>query len=191
MSTASVARAAASLAVSLAIAQPVAAQTNPAPVPSPLPVATAKFVDGAGKANGQATLTAGRGGVLIEIEVTGLPANQWVAFHIHETGRCDAASGHESAGGHFNPTQAKHGFGTADGPHAGDMPNQWVGADGTLRAQVFNGRVSLAGGDSDISGRALMIHAKADDYVSQPSGNAGQRLACAVIERPAPARSTG
>lgn len=172
-------------------AAPAVAQTNPAPVPSPLPVAAAKFVDGAGKANGTAMLTAGRGGVLIEIEVTGLPANQWVAFHVHETGSCDAASGHESAGGHFNPTQAKHGYATADGPHAGDMPNQWVGPDGKLKAQVFNARVTLAGGDNDISGRALMIHAKADDYASQPSGNAGQRLACAVIERPAPARSTG
>lgn len=140
------------------------------------------FVDMAGKDSGTAELTATPGGVLIELEVTGLPANQWVAFHLHETGSCDHASGHDSAGGHFNPTDKKHGYLSEGGPHAGDMPNQYVAADGILRAQVFNGSVELNRGKTGILGRALMIHAKADDYESQPSGNAGQRLACGVIE---------
>lgn len=180
-------------ALSLAafLAPLVLAQAAPQPVPTPLPLAQARFIDAAGNQNGTATLTASRGGVLIEIEVTGLPANQWVAFHVHETGRCDHTTEHTSAGGHFNPTKATHGFNSAEGPHAGDMPNQWVGADGKLKAQVFNGRVALSGGDNDISGRALMLHAKGDDYASQPAGDAGKRLACAVIERPAPGRSTG
>ncbi len=143
---------------------------------------TVGFVDTAGKDNGTAELTATPGGVLIELEITGLPANQWVAFHVHETGSCDHASGHESAGGHFNPTDKKHGYLSEGGPHAGDMPNQYVTADGILRAQVFNGGVELNRGKTGILGRALMIHAKADDYESQPSGNAGQRLACGVIE---------
>jgi Cu-Zn family superoxide dismutase len=143
---------------------------------------TVGFVDTAGKDNGTADLTATPGGVLIELEVSGLPANQWVAFHVHETGSCDHASGHESAGGHFNPTDRKHGYLSEGGPHAGDMPNQYVGADGILRAQVFNGAVELNREKTGILGRALMIHAKADDYQSQPSGNAGQRLACGVIE---------
>jgi Cu-Zn family superoxide dismutase len=176
---------------SLPLVLVAAALAQALPVPSPLPVARASFIDAAGKPVGAATLTASRGGVLIVIDVSGLPANQWVAFHIHETGTCDPATGHDSAGGHFNPTGAKHGYANPDGPHAGDMPNQWVGADGRLQAQVFNAGVGLAGGDKDISGRALMIHANADDYVGQPAGNAGKRLACAVIERPASTRSTG
>lgn len=144
--------------------------------------AIANFVDKDGKEAGRAALTAGKNGVLIEMEVTGLPAGQWVAFHVHETGKCDAASHHESAGKHFNPGKTEHGFLAANGPHAGDMPNQYVGADGILRAQVFNSMVVLDGGDNAIRGRALMIHAKSDDNRSQPSGDAGERLACAVIE---------
>lgn len=68
------------------------------------------------------------------------------------------------------------------GLHAGDMPNQHVGADGVLRAQVFNSMVQLDGGEAAIRGRALMIHGGQDDYKSQPSGDAGKREACAVIE---------
>jgi len=145
--------------------------------------ATARFVDADGEANGSAELWAlPAGGVLIRLEVTGLPEDSWVAFHVHETGTCDHATGHESAGGHFNPGSGEHGYMAASGPHAGDMPNQYVPADGTLRAEVANPAVTLAGGDDAIRGRALMIHAKSDDYRSQPSGDAGDRLACAVIE---------
>lgn len=140
------------------------------------------FVDAAGNDNGTAELTATPRGVLIELEVTGMPPGQWVAFHVHETGSCDHNSGHDSAGGHFNPTGKEHGFLSRNGAHAGDMPNQYVPADGILRAQVFNDHVELNKGKTGILGRALMIHAKADDYQSQPSGNAGKRLACGVIE---------
>ncbi|WP_454848844.1 superoxide dismutase family protein [Rhizobium binxianense] len=145
--------------------------------------ATANFVGMDGKETGRATLTsAASGGVFIEVEISGLPVNKWVAFHIHETGKCDAATHHESAGGHFNPTKAEHGFLAAKGPHAGDMPNQYVGEDGVLRAQIFDGMVSLDGKTDGIRGRALMVHANSDDYRSQPSGDAGDRLACGVIE---------
>ena len=145
--------------------------------------ATASFVDAEGEASGTAELReASSGGVLIKVEVNGLPEDGWVAFHIHETGSCDAATGHESAGGHFNPGSSEHGYDAANGPHAGDMPNQYVPADGTLRAEVFNHAVTLAEGQTGIRGRALMVHAGADDYRSQPSGDAGDRLACAVIE---------
>lgn len=157
----------------LASACPAAAQQSD--------TASASFVNMDGEKNGTATLTGTAGGVLIEIEVNGLPPSQWVAFHVHETGTCDAATQHESAGGHFNPTDAEHGYKSAGGPHAGDMPNQYVGADGTLRAQVFNPSVTL-NGDNPIRGKALMIHGGADDYQSQPSGDAGNRQACAVIE---------
>lgn len=146
------------------------------------PDARAAFVDAGGEPNGMAELTRTAHGVLINLEVTGLPAGQWVAFHIHETGSCDHTTGHESAGGHFNPADVEHGFLTGTGPHAGDMPNQWVGDDGVLRAQVLNTFVQLGEGDADIAGRALMVHAGADDYESQPTGDAGDRLACGVIE---------
>jgi superoxide dismutase, Cu-Zn family len=144
--------------------------------------AKAEFVNLAGEKNGTATLTGTPQGVLIAVEVTGLPLGGWVAFHVHETGNCDHQTAHDSAGGHFNPTNAEHGYLAANGPHAGDMPNQHVGADGVLRAQVFNSMVRLDGGETAIRGRALMIHGGQDDYKSQPSGNAGKREACAVVE---------
>lgn len=160
-----------------ALALPAAAQT---PAVQEAAV-TAEFVDATGAPSGTATATPTPTGVLFAIEVSGLPPSQWVAFHVHETGTCDAATHHESAGGHFNPTGAEHGYRAAKGPHAGDMPNQWVGTDGVLRAQVFNTAVTLDPGERSIRGRALMIHAKGDDYNSQPSGAAGDRLACAPI----------
>ncbi len=100
--------------------------------------AKATFLDQEGQEAGSAALTATPSGVLIEVEATGLPASNWVAFHIHETGSCDHGTGHESAGGHFNPSGAPHGVLSEGGPHAGDMPNIWVDAEGTARAQVFN-----------------------------------------------------
>lgn len=147
-----------------------------------LGTANATFVDMEGQQNGTATLTGTPQGVLIEIEVSGLPASQWVAFHVHETGSCDHETDHESAGDHFNPSGVPHGYLVADGPHAGDMPNQYVGEDGTLRAHIFNTFVTLDEGEADIRGRALMVHGGEDDYESQPSGDAGDRYACAVIE---------
>ena len=144
--------------------------------------ATASFISKAGKNAGTAKLTWSDKGVLIEIEVSGLPAGKWVAFHVHETGTCDHTGGHASAGGHFNPGKSEHGYRAAKGPHAGDMPNQYVGADGMLRAQVFNSMVRLDKGDNAIRGKALMIHGGTDDYAGQPAGNAGDRQACGVIK---------
>jgi Cu-Zn family superoxide dismutase len=143
--------------------------------------ATAVFIGADGKDVGKAVLTGSKTGVLLELQVSGLPANKWVAFHIHENGKCDPANGNESAGGHFNPDKAEHGLLAANGPHAGDMPNQLVGEDGTLQAQVFNSMVSLDDKNA-IRGRTLIIHENSDDYRSQPSGGAGRRLACAVIK---------
>lgn len=145
-------------------------------------VAKAQFLDESGKENGSATLTQMASGVLIAIDVSGLPAGKWVAFHVHQTGTCDAMAHFDSAGGHFNPANVEHGYLSASGPHAGDMPNQKVAADGTLQAQVFNPSISLGGGANAVRSRALMIHAGEDDYKSQPAGNAGARLACAVIQ---------
>ncbi|MFC7704667.1 superoxide dismutase family protein [Plastorhodobacter daqingensis] len=144
--------------------------------------ATAVFVDPDGSEIGSAEVIDTPSGVLFRLEVSALPADSWLAFHVHETGECDPETDHESAGGHFNPDGSSHGYLVEDGPHAGDMPNQYVGGDGVLRADVFNAFVRLDEGDAAIRGRALMIHAGADDYESQPTGDAGERLGCAVIE---------
>lgn len=159
--------------VSLALLMPVVALAQDA---------TADFVDSNGESAGSASLTTTPGGVLIAVEVAGLPPETWVAFHIHETGSCDHTTGHDSAGGHFNPTGSEHGYLSETGPHAGDMPNIWVDQSGIARVQVFNPYVVLTEGENLARGRALMIHAGADDYITQPTGDAGSRLACAVIE---------
>lgn len=167
----------ASLALSCMLTVPAVAQS---------PEETnAKFLNGSGKTVGQATLIETPNGVLIKAEVSGLPAGEH-GFHLHETGRCDTAGGFKSAGGHFAPRGKSHGFMSDEGPHAGDMPNQFVGKDGKLRAHVLNARVTLGSGDAslfDDDGSALVVHSGKDDYRSQPSGEAGARLACAEIRR--------
>jgi len=123
-------------------------------------------------------------GVLVTADLKGLPAGEH-GFHFHEKGVCDPAQKFATAGGHFAPGGTKHGLLVAGGPHGGDMPNQHVGADGVLDAQVLNTGVTLAPGDHsllDADGSALVIHAKPDDYKTQPSGDAGDRIACAVIK---------
>ena len=105
------------------------------------------------------------------------------AMHFHEFGRCDGPD-YKSAGGHFNPEDVAHGK-VEDGPHAGDMMNIEIAEDGTGRFQVTNTKVNFIGTGAndmiDADGTALIIHAGADDYKSQPSGAAGPRVACAVI----------
>ena len=147
--------------------------------------ATATFVDAKGKQIGKATLTQTPNGVLIDVDVSNLPAGEH-AFHIHQTGRCDPGEGFKSAGDHYAPRKHEHGFKVEAGPHGGDMMNQFVGGDGKLRAHVINMRVTLGEGEGtlfDQDGSALVVHAKGDDYQTQPSGGAGDRIACAVIER--------
>lgn len=144
--------------------------------------ATATFVAVQGAASGTAEFSQAGDGILVRIEAAGLPPAQWVALHVHGNGVCDQATGHEEAGGHFNPSSAEHGYSSPSGPHAGDMPNIWVDAEGVGRAQFFSPLITLDDGENAVRGKALMIHAQADDYISQPSGNSGDRIACAVIE---------
>jgi Cu-Zn family superoxide dismutase len=128
-------------------------------------------------------LTQTPSGVLVEVDLAGL-APGWKAFHIHETGRCDPGSGFKSAGEHFAPRQEHHGLRADKGPHAGDLPNQYVHRDGILRAHMLNTLVTLSPSEAsllDADGSALVLHAKADDYRSQPAGEAGDRIACAMV----------
>ena len=143
---------------------------------------SAQFIGTDGAELGPANLTDGAGGgVVINLQADGLPAGQQLAFHAQENGECDPETGFESAGNHFNPENAEHGYHAEGGHHAGDMPNLYVGEDGTLRADVHNAALAL-NSEPSIRGRALIIHSTGDDYASQPSGNAGDRIACAVVE---------
>jgi Cu-Zn family superoxide dismutase len=146
----------------------------------------AAVTDTAGEAIGTAKFEETRYGVLVSVAVEGIPEGEH-GFHIHEKGVCDPADGFKSAGGHFNPSGHDHGLKAEGGLHAGDMPNQFSGAGGAMRAQVLNPNVTLGAGDDslfDADGSALIIHAGVDDYLTQPTGAAGGRLACAVISPP-------
>lgn len=144
--------------------------------------AQATFINNEGTEIGTATLTGTPAGVLIELDLAELPPGTWHGFHIHETGECDAEGSFQSADGHLTISSTNHGFFTDGGHHAGDMPNQYVASDGTLKAQVLNHQAVLGGEQDNLSGRALMLHSGPDDYESQPSGDAGDRIACAAIE---------
>ncbi|WP_374412496.1 superoxide dismutase family protein [Novosphingobium colocasiae] len=161
------------------------ADAPPAPLPTAAPLTVKASVIGLdGATLGTVTLTDAPTGVLISTDLAGLPAGDH-GFHFHETGLCDAATKFASAGAHFAAGGMAHGLMAAGGPHGGDMPNQHVGADGKLVSQVFNSGVTLRAGPHslfDADGSALVIHAVADDYTSQPAGAAGARIACAVIK---------
>ena len=158
-------------------------QTMAAPDPvQATPRATAELRNAQNEVVGTATLEETGTAVRIDLEITNLPEGT-LAFHIHETGECSPPD-FTSAGGHFNPTGAQHGMENPEGPHAGDMPNIEVAADGTASVTVENDMITLSEGPNsvlDADGSALMIHSGADDYVSDPAGDAGSRIACGVI----------
>ncbi len=153
------------------------------------PTAAASFVDLDGKTVGSATLMDTPNGVVIRAEIEGLKPGE-LSMHFHQTGQCDPATKFESAGGHFNPANAQHGFMNAEGPHGGDMPNQFVGEDGKLSVNLINDMITIGTADAesqrdsiiDDDGTAIVIHAGADDYQSQPAGNSGDRIVCGVIQ---------
>lgn len=158
---------------------------------SPLPrepeietVASAQLYDSGGTEVGEAELLQTRDTLTISVSLVGLPEGVR-ALHLHETAMCEAPT-FASAGGHFNPTAKTHGKLSEDGPHLGDLPNINVAADGT-----FSGVFPLEGSAADLlpslfdaDGTSIMLHEGPDDYRTDPSGAAGPRLACGVLERP-------
>ena len=145
--------------------------------------AKAALKDASGKDVGAAELTQTPAGVLIKLTVKGLPPGDH-AFHIHAAGKCEPPF--DSAGPHFNPAGKKHGLMAADGPHAGDMPNLHIPASGELAVELLNTNVTLEKGKPnsvfDTDGSAVVIHAGVDDYKTDPTGNAGGRIGCGVIQ---------
>ncbi len=166
-----------SAALLLAACLPAAAQTATPPASEPIGV-TMRGADGT--SHGTIRITETPNGVILDGDLTGLQDGEY-GFHFHEKGLCEG--NFDSAGGHHNPTGKQHGFETEGGPHAGDMANVYV-QGGVARFQQFNPMVRLASGDAplrDADGTSIMVHGSPDDHHSQPSGNAGSRMACGVV----------
>jgi superoxide dismutase, Cu-Zn family len=140
-----------------------------------------------GQDAGTATLTPDGKGVKVKLNLTNLPEGEH-ALHVHQNAKCDGPD-FKTAGPHFNPDKKEHGTKNPKGPHAGDMPiNLQVLADGTDHVSFVSDSISLKK-DAPNSvfangGTALVIHAKADDMMTDPTGNAGDRIACGVIVAP-------
>lgn len=145
--------------------------------------ARAVLKDAGGKTVGDINITQVTDGVLIKIDAKGLPPGEH-AFHVHAVGKCEPPF--NSAGGHFNPENKKHGMMAKEGHHAGDMPNLVVPSSGDLTVEVVNTAVTLEKNKPNSlyqpNGTAFVVHASPDDYKTDPAGNAGGRIACGVVE---------
>jgi Cu-Zn family superoxide dismutase len=149
------------------------------------PAARVVLKDAKGETVGTATLTQEKEGVLVAVQVAGLPPGEH-GFHLHAAGKCDPPS-FLSAGPHFNPGGKQHGFENPMGFHAGDLPNLTVGPDGKGKAEAVAKGVTLGTGKDGLfheGGTALVVHEKADDMKTDPAGNSGGRIACGVVEKP-------
>ena len=136
------------------------------------------LINASGQAIGTIRAWQTPGGVTFRIDARGLPHGIH-GIHVHPIGRCDPPD-FATAGTHWNPEGREHGMNNPKGPHAGDMPNVTVAANGVLQETVTLPHATL-GQLLDADGASIMIHANADDYVSQPAGNSGAKIACAVI----------
>jgi superoxide dismutase, Cu-Zn family len=149
--------------------------------------ATAEFIDKESKPVGTATLTESPHGVLISLDLQGLPP-ETKAIHIHSVGTCeDPGEGFVASKGHLNPDGKEHGLMNPAGPDAGDLPNLVVREDGSVKVEMFTMLASLGGAEGratilDEDGAALVIHINRDDHITQPIGGAGPRIACGVIK---------
>jgi superoxide dismutase, Cu-Zn family len=139
--------------------------------------------DGQGKDVGSVVIWDQGAGVALEVNVHDLTPGEH-GIHFHQVSRCEGPD-FKSAGGHFNPESKKHGFDNPDGHHAGDMKNVTVGANGKVKTRLEDADVTLKDGPHSLltNGAAIVIHAKADDYKTDPSGNSGDRIACGVITK--------
>jgi Cu-Zn family superoxide dismutase len=140
--------------------------------------------DGMGNSVGTAMLSPAAQGVNIKLDLKGLPAGEH-GIHVHAVAKCEGPA-FTTAGGHLNPDMKHHGLDNPEGPHAGDMPNVTVAADGTAKATVVAPGVTMGDDPHSIfsnGGTALVIHAMVDDQKSDPAGMAGARIACGTITK--------
>lgn len=146
-------------------------------------MAAARITDTEGAVIGKVTFQQAPAGVLVSVDVTGLPPGGH-GIHLHAVGSC--SPDFKASGGHINPEGVEHGLLNPGGGDNGDLPNLYAAADGSARAEFFTTRVSLKGADLpallDGDGSAVIIHDKPDDHMTQPIGGAGGRIACGVIE---------
>lgn len=143
------------------------------------------LADRNGRAVGSAQIEERRGAVRVDVIARGMAPGTY-GMHVHMVGRCDAPD-FTTAGAHWNPTGQQHGRDNPAGAHSGDLPNLSVGANGQGSVGFTIADASLTGGArpmADADGASLMIHAQADDYRTDPSGNSGARIACAVVAQP-------
>lgn len=146
--------------------------------------ATAALVDTAGRSVGTVDFAEpANGPVAMTVRLTNMTPGAH-GIHFHAVGQCTTTGAFASAGAHFNPANKHHGLENPEGPHAGDLPNVDVGADGTASVTIPTTRVTLGSGANsllDADGSAVVVHAAADDQKSDPSGNSGARVACGVV----------
>jgi superoxide dismutase, Cu-Zn family len=153
-------------------------------LPSPSTAKTkVELKDGQGKAVGDIIVWDQGSGAALQLELHDLTPGEH-AIHFHHVPQCEGPD-FKSAGGHFNPEGKKHGFDNPDGHHAGDMKNFTVGANGKAKVRLEDSDVTLKDGPHSLltKGAAIVVHAKADDYKTDPSGNSGDRVACGVITK--------
>jgi superoxide dismutase, Cu-Zn family len=146
--------------------------------------AHADIVNAQGQKIGTAKFAASGSGVRVDLDVAQLPAGTH-GVHIHAVGKCEGPD-FKTAGGHLNPDAKQHGKDNPNGPHAGDMPNLTVEADGKAKTSLIAPHVTLDPGPNSLfhdGGTAIVIHEKEDDYKTDPAGNSGARIACGVIQK--------